>query len=82
MEPTAFAWDIVAKFLPELQIVEQRQIEYTVFSPEGYGDIYQSLHTVRHITTRNQQNAQDSVGHPLQAAVSDMVVKRIKVRKI
>jgi len=43
MEPTAYSWDVVAKFLPELQIVEERQIEYTVFSPEGFGDIYQSL---------------------------------------
>ena len=43
MEPSAFSWEIVNQFLPAFAVVEQRQIEYTVFSPEGYGDMYQSL---------------------------------------
>jgi SAM-dependent methyltransferase len=43
LEPSAYSWDIVARFQPELEIVEQSQVEYTVFSPEGFGDIYQSL---------------------------------------
>ena len=43
LEPSAYTWDIVARFQPELAIVEERHIEYTVFSPEGFGDIYQSL---------------------------------------
>jgi len=43
MEPSVYSWDIVARFQPELEIVEQSQVEYTVFSPEGFGDIYQSL---------------------------------------
>jgi ubiquinone/menaquinone biosynthesis C-methylase UbiE len=43
LEPIAYSWDIVARFQPELAVVEQRQVEYTVFSAEGFGDIYQSL---------------------------------------
>lgn len=43
MEPNAYSWDIVVRFQPKLRVVEQRQVEYTVFSPEGFGDIYQSL---------------------------------------
>jgi ubiquinone/menaquinone biosynthesis C-methylase UbiE len=43
LEPSAFTWDIVGRFLPELEVMEQRQVEQTVFSPEGFGDIYQSL---------------------------------------
>jgi ubiquinone/menaquinone biosynthesis C-methylase UbiE len=43
LEPIAYSWDVVARFLPELEVVKQRQIEYTSFSPEGFGDIYQSL---------------------------------------
>jgi ubiquinone/menaquinone biosynthesis C-methylase UbiE len=43
MEPSAFSWEIVSRFLPAFSVVEQRQVEYTVFSPEGYGDMYQSL---------------------------------------
>ena len=43
LEPIATSWDIVARFQPELAVVEQRQVEYTVFSPEGWGDIYESL---------------------------------------
>jgi ubiquinone/menaquinone biosynthesis C-methylase UbiE len=43
MEPSVYSWDIVTRFQPELEVVEQSQVEYTVFSPEGFGDIYQSL---------------------------------------
>jgi ubiquinone/menaquinone biosynthesis C-methylase UbiE len=43
LEPIAYSWDIVARFQPALAVVEQRQVEYTVFSPEGWGDIYESL---------------------------------------
>jgi len=43
LEPIAYSWDIVAKFLPGLELVEQRQVEHTVLSAEGFGDIYQSL---------------------------------------
>ena len=43
MEPSAFTWEIVNQFLPAFTVVDQRQVEYTVFSPEGYGDMYQSL---------------------------------------
>ena len=43
LEPAAYLWDIVERFLPELEVVEQRQMEFSVFSPEGFGDIYQSL---------------------------------------
>lgn len=43
LEPSAFSWDITARFLPEMDMVEQRRIEYSVFSPEGFGDMYQSL---------------------------------------
>lgn len=43
MEPAAFSWDIVERFQPGFDLVEQRRIEYTIFSPEGYGDMYQSL---------------------------------------
>jgi ubiquinone/menaquinone biosynthesis C-methylase UbiE len=43
LEPMAYSWDIVTRFRPALALVAQRQVEYTVFSPEGFGDIYQSL---------------------------------------
>ena len=43
LEPTAFGWDVVTKFLPALQVVEERHFEYSVMSAEGYGDIYGSL---------------------------------------
>jgi ubiquinone/menaquinone biosynthesis C-methylase UbiE len=43
MEPSAFSWKVVERFRPAFEVVEQRQVEYTVFSPEGYGDMYQSL---------------------------------------
>lgn len=43
LEPSATRWDVVERFQPALALVEQRQVEQSVFSPEGYGDIYQSL---------------------------------------
>jgi SAM-dependent methyltransferase len=43
LEPSAFSWDIVGRFLPELEVLEQWQVEQSVFSSEGFGDIYQSL---------------------------------------
>ena len=43
LEPTVYSWDVVDRFLPELEVMEQRQVEQTVFSAEGFGDIYQSL---------------------------------------
>jgi ubiquinone/menaquinone biosynthesis C-methylase UbiE len=43
MEPSAFSWDIVDRFQPVFKLLDERRIEYTVFSPEGYGDMYQSL---------------------------------------
>jgi len=43
LEPSAYSSDIVTRFQPELTLVEQRQVAYTIFSPEGFGDIYQSL---------------------------------------
>lgn len=43
LEPTVYSWDIVTMFQPELAVVEQQPVEYTVFSPEGWGDIYESL---------------------------------------
>ena len=43
MEPSAFSWEIVNRFQPAFALLEQRQVEYSAFSPEGYGDMYQSL---------------------------------------
>ena len=43
LEPAAYSWNIVERFLPVLRIVELRHFEYSVSSPEGFGDIYQSL---------------------------------------
>jgi len=43
LEPTAFSWDVVAKFQPSLQVVKERHFEYTVKSEDGFGDIYGSL---------------------------------------
>jgi ubiquinone/menaquinone biosynthesis C-methylase UbiE len=43
LEPVAYSWDVVEKFLPALELVEQRHFEYSVRSAEGFGDIYQSL---------------------------------------
>ncbi len=44
LEPSAFTWDITDQFLPVLKLMDIKHFEYTVFSPEGYGDMYQSLH--------------------------------------
>jgi SAM-dependent methyltransferase len=43
LEPAAYSWNIVERFLPALEIVEQSHFEYSVLSAEGFGDIYQSL---------------------------------------
>lgn len=43
LEPMAYSWNIVEKFLPALDIVQQQHFEYSVKSAEGFGDIYQSL---------------------------------------
>lgn len=59
LEPTACSWDVVAKFRPELEVVAQSQIEYTVFSAEGFGDMYQSL---RRGTPYNHHDATERTG--------------------
>jgi ubiquinone/menaquinone biosynthesis C-methylase UbiE len=43
LEPSAFSWEVVNRFQPAFEVMEQRWFEYTVFSLEGFGDIYQSL---------------------------------------
>jgi ubiquinone/menaquinone biosynthesis C-methylase UbiE len=43
LEPVAYSWNVVARFLPALEVVEQSHFEYSVRSAEGFGDIYQSL---------------------------------------
>ena len=43
LEPAAYSWDIVETFLPALEIIQQRHFEYSAWSAEGFGDIYQSL---------------------------------------
>ena len=43
LEPAAYSWNIVEKFLPAFELVEHRHFEYTVLSVEGFGDIYQSV---------------------------------------
>ena len=43
LEPAAYSWNIVEKFTPALEIVEQSHFEYSALSAEGFGDIYQSL---------------------------------------
>lgn len=43
LEPVACSWNVVEKFLPALEVVEERHFEYSVRSAEGFGDIYQSL---------------------------------------
>lgn len=43
LEPHAYSWDIVDGFLPGLEVIDQKQIEHTVFGPEGFSDIYRSL---------------------------------------
>jgi len=53
LEPSACDWDVVDRFRPALALLEQRHIEYTVFSAECYGDIYQSLRRGRAFDHRN-----------------------------
>jgi ubiquinone/menaquinone biosynthesis C-methylase UbiE len=43
LEPATFSWNIVARFPPTLKVVEERHFEYSAWSAEGFGDIYQSL---------------------------------------
>jgi ubiquinone/menaquinone biosynthesis C-methylase UbiE len=43
LEPIAYSWNVVEKFLPALEVVEQHHFEYSVRSAEGFGDMYQSL---------------------------------------
>ena len=43
LEPNAFRWDIVDRFLPRLEVVTKRHIEQSVFGDEGFADIYKSL---------------------------------------
>jgi ubiquinone/menaquinone biosynthesis C-methylase UbiE len=59
LEPIAYTWDVVERFLSELEVMEQRQVEQTVFSPEGFGDIYQSL---RRGTSYNHNDTRERNG--------------------
>lgn len=43
LEPASFFWDIVEKFQPALELVEQYHFEYSAWSEEEFGDIYRSL---------------------------------------
>ncbi len=43
LEPSAFGWGVLEEFSPEMEIVAEQHFEYVVFSPEGFGDMYQSL---------------------------------------
>lgn len=43
LEPMAYSWNVVEKFLPALEIIQEQHFEYSVKSAEGFGDIYQSL---------------------------------------
>ena len=43
LEPNAFSWDIVDRFPPEFEILSQIHLEQSVFSPQGFADIYSSL---------------------------------------
>src|SRR5579871_4361675 len=43
LEPSAYSWDVVEKFLPALEVVEQSHFEYSARTAEGFGNIYQSL---------------------------------------
>jgi hypothetical protein len=42
LEPAAYSWSTVEKFLTTLKIVEQSHFEVSVWSAEGFGDTYQS----------------------------------------
>jgi ubiquinone/menaquinone biosynthesis C-methylase UbiE len=43
LEPSAYSWDVVDRFQPDLLVVEQRHYEYAVMTPEGYGNMYGSI---------------------------------------
>jgi len=43
LEPTAYSWDIVDRFIPSLDAVEQNHYEYSAKTVDGFGNIYQSL---------------------------------------
>jgi SAM-dependent methyltransferase len=43
LEPSAYSWDVVDRFQPDLLVVEQRHCEYAVMTPEGYGNMYGSI---------------------------------------
>jgi ubiquinone/menaquinone biosynthesis C-methylase UbiE len=43
LEPSAYSWDVVEKFLPAFEIVEQQHYEHASPTPEGFGDIYRSI---------------------------------------
>jgi ubiquinone/menaquinone biosynthesis C-methylase UbiE len=59
LEPAAFSWGVAARFEPEFEVLEQRKIEYTAFSPEGFGDMYQSL---RRGISYNMEDARERNG--------------------
>ena len=43
LEPAAFSWNIVEKFLPEFDVVLQGHFEHSATTTEGFGDMWQSL---------------------------------------
>jgi ubiquinone/menaquinone biosynthesis C-methylase UbiE len=59
LEPVALSWNVVEKFLPVLEVVDQSHFEYSVRSAEGFGDIYQSL---RQGVPYNHADATDRYG--------------------
>lgn len=42
LEPSIYSWEIVKRFKPELEVLGEKHIEPTIFSPEGFSDLYQS----------------------------------------
>ena len=50
------SWNVVEKFLPALEVVQQQHFEYSVKSAEGFGDMYQSL---RHSVLYNHADTTD-----------------------
>lgn len=59
LEPAAFDWSVIEKFAPAFEIVEQRHFEYSIRSPEGFGDMYQSL---KQAVPYNHQNHTERYG--------------------
>ena len=43
MEPCAFSWNIVNRFQQDLTVIDERHAELSVFSLEGFVDLYQSI---------------------------------------